>query len=303
METYAPQESDVGATLRVVETSTYGDGQIDTATSSNSTGEVADNLTLSAPTISGNATVGQILTASAPTHRQPRRHHHLSVEGKFGSGFVEYFRRHRSDLSALGLDPTVRCQRRHLEVSQSATDPHGGDVTSDSSASTGPVNAFTDPSLSDVSIGTLPGNDAVTVSWQATVDPQSDQLIVNPTYTGSVTGTNFSQVAADGTVPLDTLSLEGEIFNDANGNGTLDGGEVGISGVSLSVFVQGGLTALESTTTNGSGVYDFTGLAAGNYYVQINTLPSGYGNSSPVRDTTPTTTLAARTTASPCPAA
>ena len=155
------------------------------------------------------------------------------------------------------------------------------------SASTGPVNAFTDPSLSNVSIGTLPGNDAVTVSWQATVDPQSDQLIVNPTYTGSVTGSDFTTATADGTVPLDMLSLEGEIFNDANGDGTLDGVDAGISGVSLSVFVQGSSTALESITTNGSGVYDFTGLAAGNYYVQINTLPSGYGNSSPVRDTNP----------------
>ena len=153
-------------------------------------------------------------------------------------------------------------------------------------------------------IGTLPGSDAVTVSWQATVDPQSDQLIVNPTYTGSVTGTNFSQVPADGTVPLDTLSLEGEIFNDANGNGTLDGGEVGISGVSLSVFVQGSLTALESTTTNGGGVYDLTGLAAGNYYVQIDAVPVGLRQFVASCTTLiPTITLAARTTASPCPAA
>ena len=99
------------------------------------------------------------------------------------------------------------------------------------------------------------------------------------------------------------LSLEGEIFNDANGDGTLDGVDAGISGVSLSVFVQGSSTALESITTNGSGVYDFTGLAAGNYYVQINTLPSGYGKSSPSATLIPTTTLAARTTASPRPAA
>ena len=68
LKTYALQELDVGATLRVVETSTYGDGQIDTATSSNTTGAVADNLTLSTPTISGNATVG---TISPPAHRSP----------------------------------------------------------------------------------------------------------------------------------------------------------------------------------------------------------------------------------------
>ncbi|HEY5067724.1 MAG TPA: DUF4347 domain-containing protein [Xanthobacteraceae bacterium] len=279
--TYTLKESDVGATLRVVETSTYSDGQTDTA-DSGATGAVADNLTLSTPTISGNATVGQILTASTPTTDNPDATITYQWKENFGSGFVNISGATGQTYRLASTDANA-----DIEVVAIATDPHGGDVTSTPSASTGPVNAFTDPSLSNVSIGTLPGNDAVTVSWQATVDPQSDQLIVNPTYTGSVTGSDFTTVTADGTVPLDTLSLEGEIFNDANGDGTLDGVDAGISGVSLSVFVQGSSTALESTTTNGGGVYDFTGLAAGNYYVQINALPSGYGNSSPVRDTTP----------------
>ena len=285
--TYTLKESDVGATIRVVATATYSDGIIDTADSA-ATGGIADDLTLTQPTISStsvpgqsttNPVPGQILTASTPstdnsdaTVSYQWQANGVNISGAIGQSFT---------VTSAQLGDTIK-------VVATAIDPHGGNV-SETSVATTVVDAFVGQSLSDVSIGTLPGNDAVTVSWQATVNPQSDQLIVNPTYTGTVgnESSNFAPLTADGTVPLDTLSLEGEIFNDANGNGTLDGGEVGISGVSLSVFVEGSSTALESTTTNGSGVYDFTGLAAGNYYVQINALPSGYGNSSPVRDTTP----------------
>jgi uncharacterized protein (DUF2141 family) len=84
-------------------------------------------------------------------------------------------------------------------------------------------------------------------------------------------------------------SITGTVFNDANGNGVQDSGELGIAGVTVfidpyntGVFTSGDL----ETTTNASGVYSFTGLAAGTYVVrQIlpsgdkQTLPTlGYGN-------------------------
>src|SRR5262249_48832612 len=121
-----------------------------------------------------------------------------------------------------------------IEVIATATDPHGG-IVSETSTATATVDAFVGQSPSSVSIGTLPGNAAVTGRWQATVNAQSDQAIVNPTYTGSVTGANFSTVSADGTVTLDSLTLTGEIFADTNDSG-LAVGQSGISGVSVSVF-------------------------------------------------------------------
>ena len=284
---YTLTEAQAGATIRVVATSTYSDGLIDTADST-ATGTVADHLTLTTPAISGTDAVGQILTASTPTSDNSDATITYQWEENSGSGFTTI-----SGATGQTFRVTSAQVGDTIDVVATAIDPHGGDVSETSSA-TATVTAFSAQSLSNASIGTLPGNDAVTVSWQATVNAQSDQLIVNPTYTnGSVTGSNFTTVTiATTTVALDTLSLEGEIFDDANGNG-LASGQSGINGVSLSVFVEGSSTALESTTTDGSGDYDFTGLAAGNYYVEV-TVPAGYGNSSPVRDTTPNDYLGGR---------
>ncbi|WP_246785212.1 DUF4347 domain-containing protein [Bradyrhizobium sp. S69] len=282
-------EAQVGATLRVVETSVYSGGLIDTVASA-ATASVADHLTVTTPSITGTDTVGQILTASTPTVDNSDATVSYQWELNSGSGFVaisgatgQTFR-----LVAADAGDTV-------EVVVTATDPHGGNVTV-GSGSTGTIAAFAAPSLSSVAIGTLPGNDKVTITWEGTVNAQSNQLIANPTYTGSIgnAGSNFSTVSANSTVTLDGLTLGGEIFNDANNSGLLVAGDTGIAGVSMSVFAQGGTTALETTTTNASGVYDFTGLAAGNYFVQVNAsnfssggLLANYGNSSSGRDATP----------------
>jgi hypothetical protein len=281
--TYTLTESDVGATIRLVETTSYTGGVVDVAATS-ATSTVTDNLTLTQPTISGTPTVGQILSASTPS------------SDNSDATLTYQWLRNGSNISGADASTytlTTADVGDTISVRVTATDPHSGNVSQTSTA-TAAVAAFTAPTLSSVSIGTLPGNDSVTLSWEATVNPQSAGLIVNPTYTGSVSGSNFTTAAADETVGLDTLSLEGEIFNDANGDGLLDAGDTGISGVSVSVFVEGSTTALESTSTDGSGDYDFTGLAAGDYYVEITSVPATYGNSSPVRDTTPNDYLGSR---------
>jgi hypothetical protein len=73
------------------------------------------------------------------------------------------------------------------------------------------------------------------------------------------------------------------IWRDNNGNGTPDTGEPGISGVTVSLWrdtngnglQDDGGSALATTTTNGSGIYNFTGLTAGNYVVVVSP-PGGY---------------------------
>jgi VCBS repeat-containing protein len=135
-------------------------------------------------------------------------------------------------------------------------------------------------------IATLPAGKAVQVIWQATIDPQTNQLIVNPVNQGTVTSNNFGNYQTDSdtglagaqanTTVLDTLTLGNKIWNDVNGNG-VDDGETGIAGVNVTLFadtnddnVPDNIGApLATTTTNGSGNYSFAGLAPGNYIVRV----------------------------------
>ena len=93
-------------------------------------------------------------------------------------------------------------------------------------------------SAAPVNIGTLPAGKTVTIQWQATIDPQTNQLIVNPVNTGTVTATNAvrlprHQHATPSPPTLDTLILGGTIWNDngAGGgiaaNGIKDGDRAG----------------------------------------------------------------------------
>lgn len=66
-------------------------------------------------------------------------------------------------------------------------------------------------------------------------------------------------------------SIDGTIFSDTNGNGTLDTGEPGVAG--RTVFLDNDHTGVPdgnnpSTTTDANGNYTFTGLAAGTYTVR-----------------------------------
>ena len=134
----------------------------------------------------------------------------------------------------------------------------------------------------------LPAGKTVTIQWQATIDPQTNGLIVNPVNTGTVSATNavgFPDTNTNTvTTTLDTLTLGGTIWNDNGagggiaGNGIKDGTEAGIAGVTLSLFVDAnnddvpdnlGAPLVTGVLTNGSGDYSFTGLAPGNYIVRV----------------------------------
>ena len=134
----------------------------------------------------------------------------------------------------------------------------------------------------------LPAGKTVTIQWQATIDAQSNGLIVNPVNTGTVTASNAGSFPDANTntvtTTLDTLILGGTIWNDSGAgggiafNGIKDGGEVGVSGVLVSLWVDANNdniidneagAPLATTLTNGSGDYSFTGLAPGNYIVRI----------------------------------
>ncbi len=68
-----------------------------------------------------------------------------------------------------------------------------------------------------------------------------------------------------------TSTIGDSIFFDANGNGAQDGGEGGISGVTLRLL-DGSGTVVATATTDVNGAYSFTGLAAGSYQVEVTDL-------------------------------
>jgi hypothetical protein len=84
--------------------------------------------------------------------------------------------------------------------------------------------------------------------------------------------------------PVANASISGTVYNDADGSGTLTGGEAGLGGVT--VFIDsndnGSFDTGEPTTTSSSaagtpGQYSFTGLTAGTYKVKY-AVPTGYAN-------------------------
>jgi hypothetical protein len=72
-----------------------------------------------------------------------------------------------------------------------------------------------------------------------------------------------------------TASLGDFVWEDLNRNGIQDSGEPGIPGVTVALYACGGNAPLATTTTNASGLYQFTQLNPGSYFVRV-TAPSGY---------------------------
>jgi uncharacterized repeat protein (TIGR01451 family) len=81
--------------------------------------------------------------------------------------------------------------------------------------------------------------------------------------------------------PVTNGSIGDRVWADLDGDGVQDAGETGLNGVVIRLY--GGVcgptgTALATQTTSGDGGYDFTGLAAGSYCVDVDqsTVPAGY---------------------------
>ncbi len=70
-------------------------------------------------------------------------------------------------------------------------------------------------------------------------------------------------------------SLGDRVWIDINNNGIQDSGESGYPGATVTLYTGVGAQVGSSTSTDGSGNYNFTGLLPGDYYVVV-TLPSGY---------------------------
>jgi hypothetical protein len=91
----------------------------------------------------------------------------------------------------------------------------------------------------------------------------------------AATGENFGD---QGAATQQFASISGTVFNDTNGNGTLDSGEVGIANVFVYVDTndvgsfQAGDMEMETTST---GQYNFINLLPGTYIIR-QIVPSGF---------------------------
>src|SRR5215813_13787892 len=93
-------------------------------------------------------------------------------------------------------------------------------------------------------------------------------------YGGSDDLFKVDSVRIDTGCTTQTFSLGDRVWNDTDGDGTQDSGEAGISGLTVQLLNNSG-TVIATTTTNSSGNYSFTNLAAGTYTVKV-TPPAGY---------------------------
>ena len=74
-------------------------------------------------------------------------------------------------------------------------------------------------------------------------------------------------------------TINGEVYNDLNGNGSLDGGEPGLAGWTVELLNSAN-SVVDTTTTASSGDFTFTGIAPGSYTLE-EVLQSGYVQTAP----------------------
>ncbi|MCW1970870.1 MAG: GEVED domain-containing protein, partial [Anaerolineae bacterium] len=96
-------------------------------------------------------------------------------------------------------------------------------------------------------------------------------------FSASPTGIGLAAVSNDVPVQLIPGIISGRVYRDSNMNGGYDVGEMLLSGVlmTLTGFTNSGVPVLVNATTNGSGMYTFTNLFAGNYTI-TEQQPSGF---------------------------
>jgi SdrD B-like protein len=103
-----------------------------------------------------------------------------------------------------------------------------------------------------------------------------------PPSPGTVSGTiNFAQRNSSGHLFGNralTGTVSGTKFNDANGNGARDAGEAGLSGVTIRLT--DAASVVRTTTTDASGAFSFTNVAAGAYVVS-EVVPNGFTQTAP----------------------
>lgn len=121
------------------------------------------------------------------------------------------------------------------------------------------------------------GEDWLTFNTTATLTGEAVSMRVAHAAIGDNINSIVAGCAAFTAVPPPVGSIGDTVWLDANGNGWLDGAEVGIAGVTVTL----GGDASSSAVTDGDGKYRFDDLAEGSYEVTVGTGPDGTALSTP----------------------
>ncbi len=115
-------------------------------------------------------------------------------------------------------------------------------------------SSFTDAngnySFTNLGPGTYSLSEAAQAGWVQTTN--------NPT---AITTSSGTDVSGQNFGNFDKVTISGMKFNDMDGNGTKDVGDVGISG--WKIYING--SAIDSATTDANGNYSFVGIGPGTY--------------------------------------
>ncbi len=103
---------------------------------------------------------------------------------------------------------------------------------------------------------------------------QTTGITAPVTLTAGETDNNVDAGLVAPSAPPPTAGIGDYVWFDSNANGLQDSGETGVAGVTVDLLNATGTAVLATTTTNASGAYYFSGLAAGTYEVKF-VAPSG----------------------------
>ncbi len=105
----------------------------------------------------------------------------------------------------------------------------------------------------------------------ATVDGKTAPIVLAAGDRNTTVDAGINRTASTALTP----KLGDKVWYDNNNNGVQDAGEAGVPGVTAVLFTSANV-AVDTTTTNASGNYLFTDLAANTYYVVFRNTPAGY---------------------------
>lgn len=145
-----------------------------------------------------------------------------------------------------------------------------------------PFNVVSYNPINDVTMGLDPTTGVSGIKWDIGLDPG-----LSRSYSYTLQG-NISEGLVDVAVkaglfaaigerggpscettpPVNTYSISGVLFVDADGDGVWDAGEPILEDVTVDLYDEAG-NLVASTMTNGSGDYSFTDLLEGNYVVRV----------------------------------
>jgi uncharacterized repeat protein (TIGR01451 family) len=252
-----------------------------TQSGSNINGTVSGNLTLQGPGVNDKLTISQY----AGTFNAQSFDGNLDFTGASGSDFGQKTANGSDNVVLTGNAITPYIGSGQVQMHETAvatsTAAGGGNVVVNAQ-STGQANVtVTYKYIPNNSI--QPGNYTIVEKQEppgyfpgknssngvVLNTPPGVEVIPVTITTGSSTNNDFGKLKAS--------SLSGTVYYDANDNGSFDSGDQGLSGVTvkLSGTANDGTAVNQTTTTDGSGNYNFGSLKQGNYTV-TETPPAGY---------------------------